>query len=92
MPTRTTLCRCEDLTLAEIREYIAAGYHTVDEIKRISRCGMGPCQGRSCRTILVGEIALATGQRVEDIKQPKFRPPTEPIALSTLLGGDRDDT
>ena len=27
---------------------LGKGYQTVDEIKRISRCGMGPCQGRTC--------------------------------------------
>ena len=39
----TIICRCEEVTLGEIREYIRKGYQTIEEIKRISRCGMGPC-------------------------------------------------
>jgi NAD(P)H-nitrite reductase large subunit len=31
------VCRCEDVTLGEIRRLISEGYHTIDEIKRISR-------------------------------------------------------
>ncbi|HON43695.1 MAG TPA: (2Fe-2S)-binding protein, partial [Bacillota bacterium] len=46
------ICRCEDITLSEIRDLIAQGYHTIDEIKRVSRAGMGPCQGRTCRQLI----------------------------------------
>lgn len=88
MPNRTTVCRCEDLTLEDIRCFIAKGYKTIDEIKRMSRCGMGACQGRGCRPTVSQEIAQATGQSIDQVKQPKFRPPTKPIELGILLGSD----
>ena len=31
------ICRCSDLDLDEIRGYIAKGYTTVEEIKRLAR-------------------------------------------------------
>jgi len=91
MPDKTIVCRCEDLSLQEIRDLIDKGYKSIDEIKRISRCGMGTCQGRGCRQIVAQEIAKATGQSMEDIQMPKFRPPVKPIKLGTLLGGEDED-
>lgn len=41
----TILCRCEDLTREDILKCIQDGYRTIDEIKRVTRAGMGPCQG-----------------------------------------------
>ena len=48
----TILCRCEDLTRENILDCIRAGYCTIDEIKRVTRAGMGPCQGRTCRMLI----------------------------------------
>ena len=91
MPDRTIVCRCEDLTLQEIRDLIHEGHQSTDEIKRMSRCGMGPCQGKGCRQVVAREIAAATGQRPEDIKMPKFRPPVKPVKLGIFLGGEEED-
>lgn len=88
MSNRTIICRCEDITLEEIQKLIAEGFTTIDEIKRLSRCGMGPCQGRTCRQLLVSELAKATGQDPGDLKMPAFRPPTKPVKLGILLADD----
>ena len=48
----TILCRCEDLTREDILKCIQDGYRTIDEIKRVTRAGMGPCQGRTCRMLI----------------------------------------
>ncbi|MCK5596510.1 MAG: (2Fe-2S)-binding protein, partial [Candidatus Eisenbacteria sp.] len=42
------ICRCEDVTYGEIVDVIDEGLTTTEEIKRVLRCGMGPCQGRTC--------------------------------------------
>ncbi len=82
------ICRCEDVTLAEIRDLIAEGYTTMEEIKRITRCGMGPCQGRTCRQLVLAEIARATGRSLAGVSPPRFRPPTKPIRLRGAVQGD----
>lgn len=87
----TIICRCEGVTLGEIRELIRQGYKTVDEIKRISRAGMGPCQGRTCRHLIMQEIRKITGQNIEDMPISTFRPPTEPVKLKYFAGGDTDE-
>ncbi|MHB8946925.1 MAG: (2Fe-2S)-binding protein [Bacillota bacterium] len=75
------ICRCEDITAEEVRKLIADGYRTPDEIKRLSRCGMGQCQGRTCRNLVLQEISAATGRDVKDIPMATFRPPTKPVKL-----------
>jgi BFD-like [2Fe-2S] binding domain. len=91
MPDRTIVCRCEDLSLKDVRELIDQGFQSIDEIKRISRCGMGPCQGRGCRQVVAQEIAAATGKKLDEIEMPKFRPPVKPVKLGILLGGEKED-
>ena len=87
----TFVCRCEELTMGELRELIRKGYQTVDEIRRISRAGMGPCQGRTCRQIIMQELAAATGTKMADMKTVTFRPPVKPIKLGTIAGGELDE-
>lgn len=87
----TIVCRCEEITLGEIREYIRKGYRSLDEIKRISRAGMGPCQGRTCRQLIMQEIARATGKPMAELNMPTFRPPAKPVKLGFFLGGDSDE-
>lgn len=84
MPSRTIICRCSDITLEEIRDLIAQGYRTVDEIKRITRLGMGPCQGKTCTPLIMGEIARTRGIRPGEVEMPTFRPPTKNIKLELL--------
>lgn len=85
---KTIICRCEDVSTEEIRELLREGFTTLDEIKRISRCGMGPCQGRTCRALIAGEIARATGKDIREVAVPTFRPPTRPVKLGTILEGE----
>lgn len=87
----TIICRCEDITLDQIREKIAQGKHSLEEIKRSCRCGMGPCQGRTCVPLIANEISKATGRPISEIPLPNFRPPTTPIKMSSLLGGKTHD-
>ncbi|MEW6723579.1 MAG: (2Fe-2S)-binding protein [Bacillota bacterium] len=88
MDDNTIICRCEDVTLGEVRRLLRAGYTTVDEIKRISRCGMGPCQGRTCRQLIAREVAGFTGKSLEEVLMPTFRPPTKPVKLAAVARGE----
>ena len=81
----TIICRCEDLTLTEIRKAIADGYRTIDEIKRVTRAGMGPCQGRTCRRIIAGELARYYKIPMEEVLMPTFRPPVKPVKLGGFV-------
>ena len=72
----TVVCRCEDVTLGQLRPH--AGWR---EAKLQTRCGMGPCQGRIC-----GPAA----QWLLGWEAPGLRPPLCPVAVGTLaaFGGE----
>ncbi len=83
------VCRCEEVTMGEVKEWIAKGYDTFDELKRLLRVGMGPCQGRGCREIIMREIARAKGIPMAQVDPGTFRPPVKPVKLGVLAkGGD----
>jgi len=84
----TLICRCEDITLGEIRRCISMGYRTIDEIKRVTRAGMGPCQGRTCRLLIAQELSRHYGIPMEEILMPTFRPPVKPVKLGSFCKPD----
>jgi bacterioferritin-associated ferredoxin len=89
MEKEIIVCRCEEVTMEEIREWIGKGYDTFDELKRVLRVGMGPCQGRGCREIILREIARITGTPYGEIPPGTIRPPAKPVKLALLAeGGD----
>jgi len=82
--TETMICRCEDVSREDILACINDGYKTLDEVKRVTRAGMGPCQGRTCRNLIAAELSRAYGISVEEVLTPTFRPPVKPICLGVL--------
>ena len=87
----TIICRCEDVTYGEIVRAIERGLTTLEEIKRVLRCGMGPCQGRTCSRLIARIIAETTGRPVAEIAHPTVRPPTRPIEIGIMAGGDDEE-
>jgi len=79
------ICRCEDITLKEIREAINKGYTTVEEIKRITRAGMGPCQGKTCGLLIAKEISKMTNKPMEEIELQNIRPPYGGVTFKEIL-------
>lgn len=90
MANETIVCRCEDVTLAEVEEAIGRGLETPDEIKRLKRCGMGHCQGRTCLSQIIKLVAKKTGRKIEQVAPTTFRPPEKPIRLKVLAEAWKD--
>ena len=95
MPADTIVCRCEDVTRGEIDAGYDAGARELNQLKHFTRCGMGPCQGRSCGEAAAELLALrlvADGV-VPDVDagrrragQWTGRTPLRPVPLSALVG------
>ncbi len=66
----TLVCRCEDVPAAEL-----AGFGSWREAKLGSRCGMGPCQGRTCGPA----VEFVWGWSAESV-----RPPITPVRLGSM--------
>ncbi|MCH9680391.1 MAG: (2Fe-2S)-binding protein [Deltaproteobacteria bacterium] len=87
MPRRSFVCRCEDVTLSEVDHAIALGLHEVEELKRYTGLGTGPCQGKECISALV-KLLIDKGLADPETVQPfTARPPTEPVTLGALAAG-----
>jgi glycerol-3-phosphate dehydrogenase len=51
------VCRCEQVSEAEISEAIRRGAHTTDAVKHLTRAGMGRCQGGFCGIPVLNMLA-----------------------------------
>ncbi len=80
----TIVCRCEALTLGTLRA--AVRRHAVADLptlKRLTRAGMGRCQGRYCAPALGALLGAAAGD-----ERGGFAPqmPLRPVPLAALAG------
>lgn len=87
---QVVICRCEEITLEEIRAWIDRGYDSFNELKRVLRVGMGPCQGRGCQDIILREISRRAGVPIDQVDSGTVRPPVKPIKTGLLATGGGD--
>jgi len=45
---KTIVCRCEDVTLEDLRKAFAEGFRDLESLKRFSGFATGFCQGKCC--------------------------------------------
>ena len=55
------VCRCEQVSEAEVLEAIRRGADTIDAVKHVTRAGMGRCQGGFCGIPVLNYLAQAQG-------------------------------
>ncbi len=84
------LCRCENVTLEDIHKLLDEGITSMEEIKRITRCNMGPCQGKTCKDLIAKEIAKYLKKDISEIDLPTYRAPVKPVKLGEIAGGDKN--
>ena len=83
-PESGIICRCSDIDINEIRRFIENGYTTVDSIKRFTRLGMGPCQGRTCVPLVMRELATQLKKPIDSFVPSTHRPVVKSIKLGDL--------
>lgn len=81
---KVIVCRCEDVSLEEIEKLVDEGFTELEEIKRLLRCGMGACQGRTCTRLIAQIVSRKTGRPINEMRFPRTRPPIRPIPLALL--------
>ena len=94
------VCACEEVTAGDLRalrppRYLEAagpeaglaalGTLNQDQVKRLTRAGMGPCQGRRCR-----ESVHALLSRDRPAPLASYRAPLRPLPLSVLAALEED--
>jgi glycerol-3-phosphate dehydrogenase len=75
------VCRCENVSEAEIVEAIRRGHDTLDGIKFFTRAQMGRCQGGFCTAKIIRIIIRETGKRFEEVTK---RGPASPVLWGEL--------
>ncbi len=80
----TIVCRCEEVTAAQVRDTVKLGCTGPNQMKSFLRCGMGPCQGRFCSVTVTELIAQERGVGPEEVGHYRLRFPTKPLTLGEL--------
>lgn len=78
------VCRCENITEAEIVQAVRRGHVTLDGIKYATRAGTGRCQGGFCTFRIMRIISRETGMPLERITK---KGPGSEIVLGRLEKG-----
>jgi bacterioferritin-associated ferredoxin len=82
--TSLIVCRCELVEAHEIEDAIARlGCRSVNEVKKLTRAGMGPCQGKVCARLVELTLVRLAGAEAAAVP-PQVRPPVRPVALEEL--------
>jgi len=84
IPDETLVCRCEDVTMGELKKAVANGYDTPATLKIALRTAMGDCQGRTCGPIVYDILAALTGRSQAAMTPLVVRPPVKPVAIDSL--------
>ncbi len=79
------ICRCEEITLAEVMSGLDSGPGHIGSLKRATRVGMGRCQGRYCGPVAARLVAQVTGRPIEDLSLFAPRVPIKPVAIASIL-------
>ena len=87
MSAKTIVCRCEDVTLDDIEHAAAAGYRHIEEVKRYTGLGTGPCEGKECMALCALLLARAAGLAPSRMTPFTARPPVAPVSFATLAAG-----
>ena len=83
-PKDVIICRCSDITLQDLYDLFEQGYQTFEELKRIGRVGMGPCQANTCGKMVQWEISKYFGIPLEDVEIRNPRPFTMGVKISSI--------
>ena len=78
----TVVCRCENLTLHDLRSAFTAGHSSLNAIKRNIRSGMGWCGGRNCLRAVAALAELHAGAPPTTMMTP--RPMARPVTFGAL--------
>jgi NADPH-dependent 2,4-dienoyl-CoA reductase/sulfur reductase-like enzyme len=85
----TLICRCEGVSRDAIERALDGGAGHAGAIKRVTRAGMGPCQGRYCGPVIAAMAARRTGRAPGELSGFAPAPPIKPIEIGALLDGPR---
>ena len=88
----TIICRCENVRFGDVRREIERGSTDIASIKRATRCGMGPCQGRYCSVSIAQMLASRAGVKVGEQTFFRTQTPIRPVPIDSIARAHPDIT
>lgn len=79
--SNTLVCRCEEQTMGQLRAGFEQGAKDPNALKALTRCGMGPCQGRQCGHTVSELLADWQNKPVSDIGYYRLRSPQRLLSV-----------
>ncbi len=81
------ICLCERVSVGEVRQLIKSGITNLNQLKAITRAGMGPCGAKTCETLIKG-VLREEGIPVEQVVPNTRRPVFVEVPLDKFPEGD----
>ena len=81
----TIICRCERVTAGEIRTRIREGYRDMNELKAITRAGMGSCGSKTCGSLIL-RLFREEGVPRREVTEMTRRPLFVEVPLGVFAG------
>ncbi len=81
VPDDATVCFCERITAGEIRKLIRMGIRDLNQIKAITRAGMGACGSKTCENLIL-QMFKEEEVPLEEVTLNTMRP----VFIETPLG------
>ena len=79
------VCRCERVSVGEIRKWIRSGVKDFNELKALTKVGMGACGGKTC-TPLINRIFQEEGISIESVTPGTKRPLFIEVPMGIFAG------
>jgi len=80
---QTIICRCEHVTVEEIRNLIKEGVRDINQLKAATKVTMGSCGGKTCLQ-LIKKVFREEGIDLTEITEPIQRPVFVEVPLEVL--------
>jgi bacterioferritin-associated ferredoxin len=86
IPDDVILCRCEEVTMRQVRDVVRSWSRDMNTVRRLTRAGMGMCQGRVCAPTVARILTtMSTGDEARPLSSTfTARAPLRPLCLETL--------
>ena len=81
----------EQMSRRSLRTHVKDDPVNSDQIKRLTRAGMGHCQGRRCREQVALLIAEESGIDIAEVPLMSYRPPVRPLPLKIMWPHDETE-
>ncbi|MFC6339925.1 NAD(P)-binding protein [Pseudomonas sp. CCM 7891] len=84
-PDELILCRCEEVSVGDVRAVVDEGHWELNRVKAHCRVGMGRCQGRMCGLAAAEIVAQRSGRALESIGRLRGQAPIKPLSFGVQV-------